>query len=111
MAEYTVNPTPVYEARQINTREDADAWIASLTENELNYSGVSITNVRIDLDEPENTMWLRFTMNGEGWSEESNMDTDIGGYAMALKSGGNIHLSLMGAANFNNSFQTYPPTE
>jgi len=106
MAEYTLKPIPVYEARQINTPEDATAWIESLTEDELIYGGNSITNVRIEF--VDNTMWLRYTMNGEGWSEDSNMDTDIGAYAVALKSEGNVNLFVMGAENFNNNFQPYP---
>lgn len=111
MAEYTLKPIPVWEAMQINNQEDADAWIASLTENELNYGGNSITNVRFVFDEPNNTMWLKYTISGEGWSEESGLDTDIGGYAMALKSGGNIQVGVMGVENFNLHYQPYaqPP--
>lgn len=108
MAEYTLKPIPVWEVMQINNQADADAWIASLTENELNYGSNSITDVRFVFDEPNDTMWLKYTISGEGWSEEANMDTDIGGYAMALKSGGNIQVVVMGVENFNNLYQPYP---
>ena len=107
MPEYTVKPIPVYEVRQINSQADADAWIASLTENELANTGRSFTNVRIEIDEAD-TMWLKFTDTSEVGSWEAAMDTDLGGYAMANKDNDNIHLMVVGETQFNLRYQPYP---
>lgn len=106
MPEYTMNPIPVYEARQINTQEDGDAWVASLTDNELVTTGRAITNVRIEV--VEDTVWLKFTDTSDIGSSEYAMDFSVGGYAMANKNNSNIFLTASSEASFNQNYQPYP---
>lgn len=106
MPEYTHAPVPVFEARQINSQEDGDAWIASLTDNELVSGSTSFTNVRIEID--GNTMWLKCTRNSEVGSEDYMMDTDLGGYAIANKDNQGIALWVEGAESFAGRYQPYP---
>lgn len=106
MALCTYKPVPVFEARQINTPEDAAAWLASLTENELVSGSRSFTNVRIEF--VDNTMWLKFTDTTDAGVDNYAVDTDIGGYALANKDNTVIRLWVEGAENFNLRYQPYP---
>lgn len=107
MPEYTMKPIPVYEAAQINSREDADAWLASLTDNELVSGETSITNLRIDINDITGMVWLRYTLNGNGWSSDTNMDASLGAYVYASKNG-NLYMAIDSAENFTRLYQPYP---
>lgn len=108
MAEYTLNPIPVYKVQQINTQEDADAWVESLTENELISGSRTFTNVRVEVREDTGTIWLRYTENSEIGSESVNLDTDIGGYALANTDNSVIRLWIEGVENFTRRYQPWP---
>jgi hypothetical protein len=103
----THKPVPVFEAQQINTQEDADSWVAALTDNELVSGNTSFTNVRIEL--VGNTMWLKFTVTTDAGTDHYAVDTDLGGYALASKDNTVIRLWVEGVENFNLRYQPYPP--
>jgi hypothetical protein len=103
MALYTVKPTPLFEAREITSQEDADAWVTSLTENELVSGDKSFTNVRFEIR--GNTVWLKYTVTSEVGSEDYALDTDLGGYAIANKDNTGINLWVEGVENFTRRYQ------
>lgn len=105
MALYTSKPTPVFVAQQINTPEDGEAWVASLTPGELVSGNRSFTNVRIEI--VEDTVWLRYTDTSEVGSENYSMDTDVGGYALAITNGQGINLWVESAEQFDLRYQPY----
>lgn len=109
MAIYTSNPIPLYEARQINSQADGDAWVASLTPNELVSPDATISNVRIEI--VDSTVWLKYTRSSEIGADDYAIDTELGGYAIANKYNGGINLWVEGAENFDRRYQPYaqPP--
>lgn len=106
MAIYTQKPIPTFEARQINTQEDADAWVASLTDNELVSGGRSFTDVRIEI--VDDTLWLKFTDTSEVGSETRALDTALGGYAIANTINQGINLWVESAEQFDRRYQPWP---
>lgn len=106
MAEYTWDPIPTFEARQINSQEDADAWVASLTSNELVSPDATISNVRIEI--VDTTVWLKYTRSSEIGADNHAIDTHLGGYAIANKDNGGINLWVEGDMNFTRRYQPYP---
>jgi hypothetical protein len=116
MGVYIWNPLPLFEARQINTVEDGEAWVASLTDNELrnDHDGVVFSDVQVVV--PSNmegdrfaVRWVR-TDTADG-SQQYSMDAPIGGYAYASKSG-QVGLWAEPEQEFLRRFQPYPvPTE
>lgn len=108
MPEYTTNPVPVFEGRQINTQEDADAWVASLTDNELRneHDSVFFSDVRIEIEQGEFALKFTRTDNVDGVMP-INMVMPLGGYAMAIKVGNGINLWTESETEFARRFQPY----
>lgn len=107
MAEYTWNPAPVFEARQINNQEDGDAWVASLTDLELrnDHDGIVFTDVRIEVESER--FWLKWTRTDTtDGSQPQQFFVPLGGYAVADKTG-QVLLFVEDEANFNRRFQPY----
>ena len=107
MAEYTWNPAPVFEARQINDQADGDAWVASLTDNELrnDHDGIVFTDVRIEI-EPER-FWLKWTRTDTtDGTQPQRFEAPLGGYAIADKTG-QVVLWAEDEENFTRRFQSY----
>lgn len=111
MAVYTWNPVPIFEARQINTQADGDAWVASLTDFELrnDYDGIVFTDVRIEMDPEQGQFWLKWTRtDGTDGTRPQQAYAPIGGYAVADKTG-QVALWVEDETNFAGRFQPYPP--
>jgi hypothetical protein len=105
---FTQKPIPLFTAQQINTQADADAWVASLTETELVSGSRSFTNTRVEVDENEGTVVLKYTDNSEIGSENYTIDTTLGGYAIAFSDGVGINLVVESAEEFDRRYQPWP---
>lgn len=110
MAVYTWNPLPTFEGRQINTQEEADAWVASLTDNELRDDNdpVVIRDVRITVSDTE--VLMTFIREDSMDAMPNRFQAPPGAYALASKT--MVQLLLEGETEFHRRFQPYPlPTE
>jgi hypothetical protein len=109
MAEYTWNPAPVFEAAQVSTQADGDAWVASLTDFELrnDNDGIVFTDVRIEVEEELDRFWLKWTRtDGTDGTRPQQLSAPLGGYAIADKTG-QIALWAEDEENFTRRFQPY----
>lgn len=107
MAEYTVNPAPLFEAAQINTQADGDAWAASLTDFELrnDHDGIVFTDVRVEIE--EDRFWLKWTRTDTtDGAQPYRFEAPLGGYVIAEKTG-QIALWVEDEENFTRRFQPY----
>lgn len=111
MSEYTWKPVPLFEARQINSQADGDAWAASLTDFELrnDHDGIVFTDVRIEIEEGDSDrFWLKWTRtDGTDGTQRQQFSAPIGGYAVAEKTG-QIALWVEDEVNFERRFQPWP---
>lgn len=105
MPTYTWNPVATFEGRQINTQADADAWIASLTDNELRNENDQI-EIRdlVVLVEPDRIL-MTFIRADSLDAMYNRFEAPIGGWALASKT--SIVLLLEEEANFNLRFQPF----
>lgn len=112
MPVYTWNPVPTFEARQINSQEDGDAWVASLTDNELRNDNdiIAFTNVRVEVDVPNGQFILRYTRTDEadGAYAINCQPVPLGGYVLANRDNLALNLWAEDETNFNRRFQPYP---
>jgi len=105
MAEYTWNPVATFEGRQINTQADADAWIASLTDNELRNDNdqIEIRDLEVVVNAEEIVM--TFIRADSVDAMYNRFTAPVGGYATASKTA--IIIGLEEEANFHHRFQPF----
>jgi hypothetical protein len=105
MAEYTWSPVATFEGRQINTQADADAWIASLTDNELRneHDQIEIRDLVV-LVEPDRIL-MTFIRADSLDAMSNRFEAPVGGYALASKT--SIVLLLEEESNFHQRFQPF----
>lgn len=89
MSEYQwimTRPPGTFEARQINSAEDVDAFIASLTENELVNDEIVISDLQ-NLGVTDGKFTLRYHLDSD-WGGDPRQDrtNDLGAYLIADKS-------------------------
>lgn len=106
MPVYTWSPPLTYEARQINSQADADAWIASLTDNELrnDHDQIEIRDLTLTVDSG-GTITMAFIRADSLDAAANRFHAPLGGYAYASRT--SIQIALEDEANFNRRFEPY----
>lgn len=109
MAVYTWSPPETFEARQINSQADADAWIASLTENQLRNENdqVEIRDLTVTVDAEQ--VSLRFIRADSLDAMPNHFIVPIGSFLIAART--SINLWAEDEENFTRRFELYaqPP--
>lgn len=105
MSVYTWNPVETFEGRQINSQEDADAWIASLTDNELRNENdqVEIRDLAVTVD--GGIVLMTFVRADSLDAMFNRAQVPVGGYALAGKT--TIAILLEDEVNFARRFQPF----
>lgn len=105
MSVYTWDPVETFEARQVNSQADADAWIASLTDNELRNENdqIEIRDLAVVVSPEEIVM--SFIRADSLDAMPNRFTAPVGGYATASKT--SIFLGLESEENFHLRFQPF----
>ena len=95
-----------FEARQINSQADADAWIASLTDSELRNDNdqIEIRDLEVVVD-IEGTITMTFVRADSLDAMPNRFEAPLGGYAYASRT--SIAVALEDAENFERRFEPY----
>lgn len=89
MAEYTWKPTGLFEARQINSAEDLDAWIASLGPRELSGEWAQFSELTNE-GVADGMFTFTFHLANPDWSGKVTVHEPLGWWMVANKEDANL---------------------